>query len=91
MKLNPHNIIRKNPSDGRSSNLDETRTNIDKNSAIQKEIFESKAITLFTSIEYEIALIKADQVVYNSQKTAMLTFEILSEQKAKNRLLLVHS
>ena len=32
----------KSPSEGRSSNLDETRTNIDKNAAIQKDIFESK-------------------------------------------------
>jgi hypothetical protein len=53
--------------------LDETRTNIDKNS-LYRDIFE----------KFEIALIKADQVVFNSQKVALLSFNIVSEQKAKN-------
>ena len=30
-------------------------------------------------VGFEIALIKADQVVFNSQKAAMLTFNIVSE------------
>jgi hypothetical protein len=44
MNLRPTSplFMGKSPSDGRSSNLDETKTNIDKNAAIQKDIFESK-------------------------------------------------
>ena len=40
--------------------------------------------SLLSLLEFEIALIKADQVVFNSQKVALLSFNIVSEQKAKN-------
>lgn len=30
-------------------------------------------------------------MVFNSQKVAMLTFNLVSEQKAKNQLLMIHS
>ena len=46
---------RKSPSEGRSSNLDETRTNIDKNAGLQKDIFESKDSIYLTSIGFEIS------------------------------------
>jgi hypothetical protein len=36
-------------------------------------------------------MIKADSVVFNSQKAAMLTFNLVSEQKARNQLLNIHS
>jgi hypothetical protein len=38
-----------------------------------------------------VAIIKADQIVYNAQKSAMLTFDVVSELKAKNHLLYLHS
>ena len=62
--------------------LEETKTNIDKN-YLYRDIFESKQFSI-KSLEFEIALIKADQVVFNSQKVALLSFNIVSEQKAKN-------
>ena len=38
----------------------------------------------YISIEYEMAVIKSEQVIFNSQKVAMLTFNLVSEQRAKN-------
>ncbi len=41
---------------------------------------------------YEIAVVKADNVVYHqSQKSVMLTFNVVTEHKAKNQLLYVNS
>eukprot|EP00347_Sterkiella_histriomuscorum_P018326 403345932 len=47
----------------------------------QKDIFE----------KFEIASITGEQVNYLSKKAIMLTFSIISEQKAKNRLIYLHS
>lgn len=38
-----------------------------------------------------MAIVKADHIVYNAQKSVMLTFDVISEQKAKNHLLYLHS
>lgn len=38
-----------------------------------------------------MALINAESVKFKSQKTAMLTFNLISEQKAKNNLMLIHA
>jgi hypothetical protein len=47
-----------------------------------KEVFES----------YEIATVRAEPVNFqNSSKTVMLTFELVSEHKARNQLLYVNS
>ena len=42
-------------------------------------------------IEYEIAEINADSLVFNSQKVAMLTFNLVTEQRSKNQLLYLNS
>jgi hypothetical protein len=38
-----------------------------------------------------MAVIRAEQVTFNSQKAAMLTFNLVSEQRAKNQVLFLHS
>jgi hypothetical protein len=38
-----------------------------------------------------MAVIDGENVTYKSQKTIMLTFNLISEQKAKNQLMLVHA
>jgi hypothetical protein len=55
----------KNPTE----DMNGTRSNIDRNLLQHKDVFG----------KYEMAEVKADQVVFNSQKAAMLTFNIISE------------
>ena len=38
-----------------------------------------------------MAVVNSDSITYQSQKAIMLTFNLISEQKAKNRLLYMHS
>jgi hypothetical protein len=47
--------------------------------------------SLLIFVEFEVAIVKADHIVYNAQKSVMLTFDVISEQKAKNHLLYLHS
>jgi hypothetical protein len=40
---------------------------------------------------FEIAQVRAEPVTYQHQKSLMLTFNLITEQKAKNQLLYVNS
>ncbi|CDW71528.1 multi-sensor hybrid histidine kinase [Stylonychia lemnae] len=64
-------------------NKEETKSNstISERNQFQKDVFE----------RFEIASIIGEQVNFVSKKTVMLTFNLISEQKAKNRLIYLHS
>lgn len=78
--LHPNNSLGATHS-GKAEDMNGTRSTIDRNLLQHKDVF----------VKYEMAEVKADQVMFNSQKAAMLTFNIVSEQRAKNQLLYLDS
>lgn len=70
---------------------EETKSNTtisDKTSA-QKDIFERK--TSLYNEGFEIAQVAAEMVSYLSKRALLLTFAVVSEQKAKSKLVFMHS
>lgn len=48
-------------------------------------------VLIVLAVEYEMTMVNGETIMYKSQKAAILTFNVITEQKAKNQLLLVHS
>jgi hypothetical protein len=54
----------------------------------------SSNVTIYypnTLIEFEITIVTGEAVQFKGSKSVMLTFEIVSDQKAKGSLMLLHS
>ena len=67
--------------------MNQTRSLVDRSLLQQKEFFGSKTknkYNLLNTIEYEMVEVFGDSLVFNSQKVAMLTFNMVFEQRAKN-------